>query len=118
MPIVIGAPVGLVAGADVAAGALADDVAVAVAEAPVDEEPPAGAADFEELQPARSSAVTPHAAVTATGSGRQRRAVCNRLCETIESLHEGWGGVSGSGAWRVRPLRESCIGGLCNRLCN
>ena len=70
--------------------------------------------DFDELQPAMSSAVTETAAIDATGIGRQNRDACNRLCETIESLHEGVGWVSGSGAWRARRLREICGGGLCN----
>lgn len=129
MPIVIGAPVGLATGADAddaavaealvdaAAGALVA-AAVGVADAPVDDEPPDGAADFEELQPATSSAATANAAVDAAGRGRQRRGACNRLCETIESLHEGWVGCPGALPDGNRPLRESHADGLCNRLCN
>jgi hypothetical protein len=110
MPIVMGVPVGLATGAD------ADDVAGA--EAPVDaatgaleeaaevDDPPVdadGVDFFDELQPATTNAVTANAAVDTVAvleSGRDRWDACNRLCETIESLHEGWVGV------RARYLTE------------
>jgi hypothetical protein len=108
MPIVIGEPVGLATGADAdgatdpeeAAGAEALAAGGALAEAAV------GLAlatavgalddggddfDFDELQPAMRSAVAESAAIDATGSGRPKWDACNRLCETIESLHEGCG---------------------------
>jgi hypothetical protein len=136
MPIVMGEPVGLATGADAeaaagaeevagaealteaAAGALAEEAAVAVALAAVEEEPADGDFDFDELQPATSRATADRAAIDATGRGRPNRDACNRLCDTIESLHEGCVGVSGSGTWLDRRLQGGCIGGLCNRLCN
>ncbi len=136
MPIVMGEPVGLATGADAeaavdtedaagadalaAAGALADAAVVALELAAA-----VGALDdgvdafgFDELQPATMSAVADIAAIDATGSGRQKRDACNRLCETIESLHEGVIGVSGGGTWLDRRFQEGKVGGLCNRLCN
>ncbi|HEY0871696.1 MAG TPA: hypothetical protein VGD55_14955 [Acidothermaceae bacterium] len=100
MPIVMGAPVGLATGADAddvaGADALVDAATGALAEAAAVEDPPpdedvaAGVDFFDELQPATTSAVTAKAATDALESGRDRRDACNRLCETIESLHERW----------------------------
>jgi hypothetical protein len=106
MPIVMGVPVGLATGADAddvagteapvdaATGALEE--AAEVDDAPVD----ADGVDFlDELHPATTNAVTANAAVDTDAvleSGRDRRDACNRLCETIESLHEGVGGCPGA----------------------
>jgi hypothetical protein len=127
MPIVMGVPVGLATGADAddvaGADALVDaatgalDEAAAVDDAPVDADV-TGVDFFEELQPATTSAVTAKAATDALESGRDRRDACNRLCETIESLHEGVGGVFGCGTWLDRRGRRELIPCLCNRLCN
>lgn len=104
MPIVMGEPVGLATAADAegaadpeaadalaAGGALADTAAVALAAAVGALDDGVVAFDFDELQPATRSAVAEIAAIDATGIGRQKRDACNRLCETIESLHEGCG---------------------------
>jgi hypothetical protein len=107
MPIVMGEPVGLATGADAegaadpeeaagadalaTGGALADAAAVALAAAVGALDDGVDALDFDELQPATRSAVAEIAAIDATGIGRQKRDACNRLCETIESLHEGCG---------------------------
>jgi len=133
----MGEPVGLATGADVeggadaedaeaatgaealadAAGGLDDAAAVALAAA-VGAELDGDAFGFDELQPATSSAVTDRTAIDETGTGRQKRDTCNRLCETIESLHEGWVGVIGRGTWLDRRFQKGRLGGLCNRLCN
>jgi hypothetical protein len=120
---VIGAPVGLAAGAEATV-----EPAGALAEALGPDELADGADDvgaaafgFDELQPATTRAATANAAVEAVAvleSGRDKRDACNRLCETIESLHEGWVGVSGSGTWLGRRFHKGMVGGLCNRLCN
>jgi hypothetical protein len=136
MPIVMGEPVGLAtdadaggaadpedaAGADAlaAGGALADTAAVALeldaAVGALDDG--VDAFDFDELQPAMRSTVAEIAAIDPTGIGRQKQDACNRLCETIESLHEGVWLVSGGGTWLDLRFQEGCVGGLCNRLCN
>jgi hypothetical protein len=102
----MGEPVGLATGADAevtadaeeaggadalaAGGALVDAAAVVLAAVGALDD---GVADFDfdELQPARKSAVAEIAAIDASGIGRRKRDACNRLCETIESLHEGCG---------------------------
>jgi hypothetical protein len=130
----MGEPVGLATGVDAEAaddaevatgaealavdGALAEAADVGLAFAAGDEELAVGVFDFDELQPATTSAVTDRTAIEKTGTGRQKRAACNRLCETIESLHEGWVGMFGSGAWLDRRFSEDRDGTLCNRLCN
>jgi hypothetical protein len=88
MPIVIGDPVGLAAGADADAPPPEPDDEL--------EEPPpvaaAGVVDVEldafvlfELHPASRRAPTASTAVDAAGTDRLA-APCNRLCETIKSL--------------------------------
>jgi hypothetical protein len=123
----MGEAVGLATGADADAEVLADvagaldgaaAVALALAAAVGAELADGDDFGFDELQPATSSATTDTAAIDATGLGRQKRDACNRLCETIESLHEGWVGVSGRGTWLDRRFHRGMVGGLCNRLCN
>ncbi len=96
----MGVPVGLATGADADDVAGADalvDAATGALEAaddpPVAADVAVGVDFFDELQPAMTSAVTATAATDALESGRDRRDACNRLCETIESLHERWVGV-------------------------
>ena len=110
----MGVPVGLATGADAddvaGADALVDAATGALDEGAADDAPvddvAAGVDFFEELQPATTSAVTANAATDALESGRDRRDACNRLCETIESLHEGLGGLSGRGTWLDRRGRS------------